>query len=51
VIQKLVLQRRQALEETLPERMSFLKRGYDYQESELLLRRGKLGTVSVVRGI
>jgi SNF2 family DNA or RNA helicase len=42
VAQKLVLQRRKALEETLPERMSFLKRGYDYQESELLLRRGKL---------
>lgn len=42
VAQKLVIERCKALEETLPERINFLKRGYDYQESELLLRRGKL---------
>ncbi len=42
VAQSLVVERCQALVETLPERESFLKRGYDYQEAELAARRGKL---------
>ncbi|BAY28162.1 helicase-like protein (plasmid) [Calothrix sp. NIES-2100] len=42
IAQKQVLNRREALKETLPERIQFLKRGYDYQESELLLRRQRL---------
>ncbi|MDF5714187.1 MAG: DUF3883 domain-containing protein [Rhizonema sp. NSF051] len=36
------MERYKALEETLPKRINFLKCGYDYQESELLHRRGKL---------
>jgi superfamily II DNA/RNA helicase len=42
IAQKLVVERRKALLESLAERVNFLKRGYDFQESELLLRRGKI---------
>ncbi|HAA26683.1 MAG TPA: hypothetical protein DCE56_02140 [Cyanobacteria bacterium UBA8553] len=42
VAQSLVVERCQALVETLTERESFLKRGDDYQEAELAARRGKL---------
>jgi hypothetical protein len=36
------MEHRQALVETVPERESFLKRGYDYQEAELAARRLRL---------
>lgn len=42
VAQSLVVERRQELVETLPERIDFLRRGYDYQEAELAARRVKL---------
>ncbi|MEQ8974975.1 MAG: helicase-related protein [Coleofasciculus sp. C1-SOL-03] len=42
VAQSLVMEHRQALVETVPERESFLKRGYDYQEAELAARRLRL---------
>jgi transcriptional regulator with XRE-family HTH domain len=42
VADKLVKMKRQELEQTLPERMDFLRRGYDYQEAELAAARSKL---------
>lgn len=42
IAQPLVVKRRQALVETLPERTHFLRRGYDYQEAELAATRAKL---------
>ena len=42
VTQSLVVEKRQALLETLSERERFLRRGYDYQEAELAARRAKL---------
>lgn len=42
IAENLVLKKRETLLKKLPEQINFLKRGYDYQESELLLRQKKL---------
>jgi hypothetical protein len=42
IAKSVVEQKRQALVEALPERENFIKRGYDYQEAELLAKRTKL---------
>ncbi len=42
VARKLAETKRQALQITLPERLDFLRRGYDYQDAELAAARSKL---------
>lgn len=41
IMQSLVQNKRQAVLKTLPERIDFLKRGYNHQEAELLSKRAK----------
>jgi superfamily II DNA or RNA helicase/DNA-binding XRE family transcriptional regulator len=42
VARNLANEKRQALKKTLPERLDFLRRGYDYQDAELAAARSKL---------